>query len=601
MYERFTDRARKVMQLANQEARGFHHHYIGSEHILLGLLAEGNGVAACVLKSLDLDLPTVRVEIDKTVPPGESKSTIEKLPQSPHAKKIIEYSMEEARNLGHNYVGTEHILLGLLRKEDTRGAQSLVNLGVSLNELRHEVLDLLGHGMPAAPLAGRIFWRFTDRARKVMVLAEREARRLRHEYLGTEHLLLGLIKEDSGVAGNVLKNLHIDAHRIREEVERLIKRGDISVAGPLQHTPRVKRVLKQALQESHKLNHKYVGTEHLLIGLLSEIEGVAAQVLLNLKLNLGEVREETLELLRAGARTPTPNAVAKAEYEPSPSEAVILESIAEAENIIAVDIGNSRMKLGRFDWPLKEGEAALPIPAMMAEFPIEDRLGRIDIQCLFAWCDEHVWDKTAWCIASVHSGAANQLTESIAVWAKRSRVAFAIRRLTYQDLTMPIHVEEPARVGIDRLMAAVAAGRIRGNDKAAIVVDLGSAITVDLVTAQGAFAGGAILPGIAMSARALAEQTDALPHLPFDRLEKPPEAVGKSTAAAIEAGLYWGAVGAIRELIDRLSAGLPEPPEVFLTGGASPQVAELLNAERPVRHVPYLVLSGIAVTAEAAS
>ncbi len=105
MYERFTDRARKVMQLANQEAQRFNHEYIGTEHILLGLVKEGSGVAANVLKNLDVDLRKIRLEVEKLVQSGPEMVTIGKLPQTPRAKKVIEYSMEEARNLNHNYVG----------------------------------------------------------------------------------------------------------------------------------------------------------------------------------------------------------------------------------------------------------------------------------------------------------------------------------------------------------------------------------------------------------------------------------------------------------------------------------------------------------------
>ena len=118
MYERFTDRARKVMQLANQEAQRFNHEYIGTEHILLGLVKEGSGVAANVLKNLDIDLRKVRLEVEKLVKSGPDMVTMGKLPQTPRAKKVIEYAIEEARNLNHNYVGTEHLLLGLLREQD---------------------------------------------------------------------------------------------------------------------------------------------------------------------------------------------------------------------------------------------------------------------------------------------------------------------------------------------------------------------------------------------------------------------------------------------------------------------------------------------------
>ncbi|MBN2473531.1 MAG: ATP-dependent Clp protease ATP-binding subunit [Pirellulales bacterium] len=147
MYERFTDRARKVMQLANQEAQRFNHEYIGTEHILLGLIKEGSGVAANVLKNLDVDLRKIRLEVEKLVQSGPDMVTMGKLPQTPRAKKVIEYSMEEARNLNHNYVGTEHILLGLLREQEGVAAQVLMNLGLKLEEVREEVLNLLGHGV----------------------------------------------------------------------------------------------------------------------------------------------------------------------------------------------------------------------------------------------------------------------------------------------------------------------------------------------------------------------------------------------------------------------------------------------------------------------
>ncbi|HYE01860.1 MAG TPA: Clp protease N-terminal domain-containing protein, partial [Phycisphaerales bacterium] len=150
MFERFTDRARKVMALANQEAQRFNHEYIGTEHILLGLVKEGSGVGANVLKNLDVDLRKVRLEVEKLVKSGPDMVTMGKLPQTPRAKKVIEYGIEEARNLNHNYVGTEHLLLGLLREHDGVAAQVLMNLGLKLEDVREEVLNLLGHGLEGA-------------------------------------------------------------------------------------------------------------------------------------------------------------------------------------------------------------------------------------------------------------------------------------------------------------------------------------------------------------------------------------------------------------------------------------------------------------------
>jgi ATP-dependent Clp protease ATP-binding subunit ClpC len=135
------------MQLANQEAQRFNHEYIGTEHVLLGLIKEGSGVAANVLKNLDVDLRKIRLEVEKLVQSGPDMVTMGKLPQTPRAKKVIEYSMEEARNLNHNYVGTEHILLGLLREQEGVAAQVLMNLGLKLEDVREEVLNLLGHGI----------------------------------------------------------------------------------------------------------------------------------------------------------------------------------------------------------------------------------------------------------------------------------------------------------------------------------------------------------------------------------------------------------------------------------------------------------------------
>ncbi|MBI5723146.1 MAG: ATP-dependent Clp protease ATP-binding subunit [Planctomycetes bacterium] len=147
MFERFTERARKVMALANQEAQRFNHEYIGTEHILLGLVKEGTGVGANVLKNLGVELHKVRIEVEKLVKPGPEMVTMGKLPQTPRAKKVIEYAIEEARNLNHNYVGTEHLLLGLLREHDGVAAQVLLNLSLKLDEVREEVLNLLGAGV----------------------------------------------------------------------------------------------------------------------------------------------------------------------------------------------------------------------------------------------------------------------------------------------------------------------------------------------------------------------------------------------------------------------------------------------------------------------
>lgn len=146
MFEQFTDDARKVMALANQEAQRWNHEYIGTEHILLGLVKEGSGVGSSVLRNLGIDLRKVRLEVEKLVKRGPEMVTMGKLPQTPRAKRVIEFAVEEARRLNHNYVGTEHLLLGLLRETDGVAAAVLMNLGLKLEDVRDEVLNLLGAG-----------------------------------------------------------------------------------------------------------------------------------------------------------------------------------------------------------------------------------------------------------------------------------------------------------------------------------------------------------------------------------------------------------------------------------------------------------------------
>ncbi|MGH7142883.1 MAG: ATP-dependent Clp protease ATP-binding subunit [Planctomycetota bacterium] len=144
MFDRFTDRARKVMSYARQEAERFNHDYIGTEHILLGLVKEGNGVASTVLENLGVDLEKVRLEVEKMVKPSPDIQTMGQLPFTPRAKQVLELALEEARSLDHNYVGTEHLLLGLLRENEGLAAQVLLNLNLRLEDVRREVMEFLG-------------------------------------------------------------------------------------------------------------------------------------------------------------------------------------------------------------------------------------------------------------------------------------------------------------------------------------------------------------------------------------------------------------------------------------------------------------------------
>ena len=156
MFNRFTERARKVILLAKEEAKRFNHDYIGTEHILLGLVREGEGVAAAVLASFGLSSEKIRIEVEKLVQPGPSTVVSGDLPFTPKAKKVIELAMDEARTLGHNYIGTEHLLLGLIREGEGVASQVLMNLGLELEKVREEVMSLLGSEVPGYELGQKV-------------------------------------------------------------------------------------------------------------------------------------------------------------------------------------------------------------------------------------------------------------------------------------------------------------------------------------------------------------------------------------------------------------------------------------------------------------
>ncbi len=151
MFQRFTDRARRVVVLAQDEARMLGHNYIGTEHILLGLIREGDGVAAKALTAMSIGLEATRQQVESIIGRGQGAPTGH-IPFTPRAKKVLELSLREALQLGHDYIGTEHILLGLIREGDGVAAQVLAGFGADLNRVRQQVVQLL-HGVPGAGFA----------------------------------------------------------------------------------------------------------------------------------------------------------------------------------------------------------------------------------------------------------------------------------------------------------------------------------------------------------------------------------------------------------------------------------------------------------------
>lgn len=270
-------------------------------------------------------------------------------------------------------------------------------------------------------------------------------------------------------------------------------------------------------------------------------------------------------------------------------------------NLIAVDVGNSRVKLGWFpgvdrDCAVKAGGGVLPIAGPGLPEPDTTLAGTAEELAdgrLADWLAEALDGAPA---RVAMASVSRPVAEVVADLLKD----YPIDWLASEAAPIELRVEAPDKIGIDRVLAAVAANRLRQAGKPAIVVDVGTAIKVDLISADGALEGGAILPGPGLAARALSEKTHALPDICFGDLDASPDAVGRSTEPAIRAGVFWGSVGAIRELIARQRDRLTVAPQVFLTGGAAPSIARLIGGpDLTVRYLPNLTLSGVALAARA--
>lgn len=250
--------------------------------------------------------------------------------------------------------------------------------------------------------------------------------------------------------------------------------------------------------------------------------------------------------------------------------------------ILAVDIGNSATKLALFEVRSLETRFVLPEPTWVEHLSTFSNPG--------AKLAEKLPPQARWRVASVHRDAQRRLQR----WVTENRPVDSYVNFTFSDLPIDVKVDHPEKVGLDRLVAAVGANLLRDSMRPAVVIDAGTALKVDLVSVSGAFEGGVILPGFHMTARALAGGTDALPEVLLEPTADPPPVLGKSTEAAIRSGLFWGAVGAVREIVARYAEKYG-PPQVFVTGGDLQRLAPLVGSN--ARFIPNLVLAGIAVSA----
>lgn len=335
MFDTFTDRARQTITLAQQESERFRHPDIGTEHLLLGLVKGGVGVAVLALTNLGSDLQKVRREVETLITKGDKPSPIRPLPFTPQAKRALDLAVEASRALGHPYVGTEHILLGLLADQDDVAARVLIGLGLQPDEVRSEILDLLGvdDGSQAPPPVSKSpdpadapateaskkpilpptteadarskpahveSDLFSNRALQVIALAQQEAKRFHHAHIDTEHLLLGLVQVDGGVTAPLLNDCGLDVAHLCRAIEQLASTtGTTAPDGPPTFAPPAKRVLELALVEARAHGIPYIRDEHILLGILAERDCTGATALSNLGIDPARFRQDILALLGA--------------------------------------------------------------------------------------------------------------------------------------------------------------------------------------------------------------------------------------------------------------------------------------------------------------
>ena len=322
---KLTAATKRALQGAEEEARRLQHGYIGTEHLLLGLLRVEDDVTARLLTGLGMELGKVRSAVELVIGRGDQPATGTMHP-TPRTKKVLALAAEEAQRLGRDAVDTPHLLLGLVREGRGVAAGVLESLGAKLNTLREAVEALPADSEGEQPreeqeddsdAGGTPWWeqadgstapggrfdKLTARAKKVLVLAEEEARRLNHNHIGTEHLLLGLVREGKGTGSVVLGDLGVDLGKVRSAVELVVRRGERRAAGDVQLNPQATQTIELAVEEARRLGHDYVGTEHLLLGLVREEAGPAASVLSGLDVSAEQVRSAVQQrlLLEASA------------------------------------------------------------------------------------------------------------------------------------------------------------------------------------------------------------------------------------------------------------------------------------------------------------
>jgi type III pantothenate kinase len=268
------------------------------------------------------------------------------------------------------------------------------------------------------------------------------------------------------------------------------------------------------------------------------------------------------------------------------------------DTFLVADVGNTRIKLAVVeDHGLDPRGGRIRLPVLARRLDLASRGFRAEN---FAeWLRAAAAGPAVVLVASVHAAAAARLEATIAELSATRRHPLRQRRITHAELPIDVRLDEPHRVGIDRLAGAAAAAFLKRPGQAAIVVDCGTAVTVNMISPEGGFLGGAILPGPALMARALADGTSRLPEMASIELASPPAMPGRSTAEAIAAGIGWGLRGAIARSVEAARGGFPgsagREAACIVTGGFAPAILDSLPG---AVHVPDLVVAGAAMAVQ---
>lgn len=279
MFDRFTDRARKVMSYARQEAERLNHDYIGTEHILLGLCLEGSGKAIQVLKDMNIDLSEIKRNVERRVRKGKVQLKLKQIPFTPRAKKVLEFAIDEARQLDHDYLGTEHLLLGLLREGEGLAALVLESAGGEVESCRERVLDFVSGpgGILKVSRDGFVeFSKWSSQARRIFEGARKKAKSLLTEQLEVDHLLFALLRADNSNAAEILRKLGTDpAKSCRILEERLTKGEILHLRDYISVSHDFRNAIIFACQAANGWKRNYLGSEHLLLGIMQSVTSMS--------------------------------------------------------------------------------------------------------------------------------------------------------------------------------------------------------------------------------------------------------------------------------------------------------------------------------------